>query len=90
MMTWSEAFTRHLDKLGLSQQDALFSLRRSRIKATVSQICYWRRGTCPRAATRRKIERWSGGSVPADLPRAAASETYLGAVGVAHALEPTG
>lgn len=69
-MTWSEAFSKHLDALGLSQIDALVALRKARIKVSVSQICYWRRGTYPRAGTRQKLERWSKGAIDSELPAA--------------------
>lgn len=70
MTTWSEAFTAHLKALGLSQQDAAFTLRRARMRVTQSQISYWCRGSRPRVEMRERLERWSKGAVPADLPMA--------------------
>lgn len=68
MTTWSEAFTAYLEFLGLSQQNAMFALRKAKIKATQSQISYWVRGSRPREPMRDRIARWSKGAVPADLP----------------------
>lgn len=68
--TWSEAFKAYLDEIGLTQQDALFALRKARIKATASQISCWARYQRPHEQTRQKLERWSGGKIKAELPSA--------------------
>lgn len=76
--TWSDAFTAYLDSLGLSQQDAMFALRRARMRVTQSQISYWCRGSRPREQMRERLERWSKGVVRADLPanlRSSAAES---------------
>ena len=74
MKSWSEAFTAYLAKLGLTQQEALFSLRKSRVSVTQSGVSYWCRGSRPREGTRRLVERWSKGAVAANLP--ASAETH--------------
>lgn len=71
MQTWSEAFKAYLAGQGLSQQQALFALRRARVKVTQSGVSYWCRGTRPRESTRARVARWSKGAVPADLPATA-------------------
>jgi hypothetical protein len=63
--TWTDAFRAHLQKLGLSQQEAVFALRKASIRVTPSQVSYWYRGALPREETRKRIERWSKGEVPA-------------------------
>lgn len=69
MGTWSDAFAKHIESLGLTQQQAFISLNRAHVPATQSQVSYWCRGAAyPREETRKKIERWSKGAVPADLP----------------------
>jgi hypothetical protein len=76
MATWSEAFTAYLRKLGLSQSDAHLAMRRARIRVSPSQVSYYCRGARPREALRQKIQRWSRGDVPANLPaRAPTSST---------------
>lgn len=65
-MAWSEHFKAHLVKRGLNQQEAVFALRRSNIKASPSMVSNWCRGTVPREKTRKRIERWSDGDVPAE------------------------
>lgn len=75
MTTWSEAFTAHLESLGLSQQEAMFALRRAKMRVTQSQISYWVRGSRPREQMRQRIERWSKGAVAADLPAVAPSSS---------------
>lgn len=65
-MTWSERFRAHLEKQGLTQLDAVFSLRRARIKASPSMVSNWCRGTVPREKTRERIDKWSDGAVPAN------------------------
>lgn len=62
--TWSEAFAACLVAKGLNQLQATFAL-----KVSSSKIHYWTHGTRPRdERVRRRIERWSDGTVPADLP----------------------
>lgn len=66
MLTWSEAFRRHICSRWPehSQKEASFSLR-----VTPSTIHYWCRGARPRdEKLRRRIERWSKGAIGAELP----------------------
>jgi transcriptional regulator with XRE-family HTH domain len=60
--TWSDVFRRYLKKNDIRQLDVAFALR-----VGPSQVSYWCRGSVPREDTRRTIERWSKGAVPADL-----------------------
>jgi len=63
-MTWNEAFRAYIeDRFGDGpQQKAAHSL-----KTTPANISYWCNGKLPREAWRKKIARWSGGKVPAEL-----------------------
>ncbi len=72
-MSWSERFAQHLEKRGISQLDAVIELRACGVRVSQSQIHYWCRGSVPRTATRRPIELWSGGAVPALTPDEASS-----------------
>lgn len=60
-MTWSERFDRHLKKNAIKSQDVAFDLR-----VAPSLVRSWRLGATPRPKTQRRIERWSGGAVPAE------------------------
>jgi len=63
-MNWCEAFAAYIRKLGLTQQDVAFQLKKS-----PSFIHYWIKDVRPRdEKVRKRIERWSGGVVSADLP----------------------
>ncbi len=66
-MIWSAAFKAYIDERfgDGAQQKAALSLR-----AAQSKVHYWCHGARAREKERRRIQRWSGGRVPADLPRA--------------------
>lgn len=63
-MTWSERFVSYLRERDISDLEASHELR-----VGPSQIHYWRHGATAREKTRKRIERWSKGAVPAELPR---------------------
>lgn len=68
-MTWSEAFRTHITERWPqhAQKEAAFSLR-----VTPSTVHYWCRGARPRdEKVRKRIARWSGGAVGADLSASA-------------------
>lgn len=65
MVTWSEAFRRYIERRfgeGAQQKAAIA------LKTAQSKVHYWCRGARAREKMRRRIERWSGGDVKADLP----------------------
>ncbi len=59
--TWSERFSAHLEKRGITDVQACHEL-----KVGQSQIHYWTHGSTPREKRRKQIERWSGGEVPSE------------------------
>ena len=67
-MTWSERFAKFVrERFDGNQLEVAFSLR-----VAPSRIHDWMHGTTPRAETRRRIQKWSGGRVE-DIPAPADS-----------------
>jgi predicted transcriptional regulator len=60
-MTWSDSFRGHLERTHCSQQEAA-----EQLATFPSAVSYWVRGSKPRLAMRKKIEKWSKGAVPAE------------------------
>ena len=73
-MTWSERFAAHRDARGLSQIDTVVELRGVGLRASVSQVHYWRRGSVPREEARDLIAVWSNGDVPAGTDEASSPD----------------
>lgn len=71
-MTWSDAFRAHIEKRygDGAQQKAAIAL-----KMAQSKVHYWCHGARAREETRKRIERWSGGDVRADLPSSAEAKS---------------
>jgi hypothetical protein len=68
MRSWSQAFVEYLDTSRdkpITQQECSFDLR-----VPISVVHGWRRGGRPRSdEIRARVEVWSGGRVPRDLPK---------------------
>jgi hypothetical protein len=87
-MTWSDRFREYIERrFGMgAQQKASFSL-----KVAPSKVHYWCHGATARVAMRKRVARWSGGEVPAEIsvPEPQDSGPALSDTADADALAPT-
>lgn len=63
MPTWNALFRAHCERLGLNQLAVSHAL-----KVAPSRVHGWWHGAYPREKMRKRMDRWSGGAIPADAP----------------------
>lgn len=63
MRTWTDAFLAYVGRKKLTQLAIALEF-----ECAPSKVNGWFHGAMPRAGMRKRIQRWSGGAIPADLP----------------------